>query len=341
MFAEVPRSTNCALGGNPVPALEPVANRPIVHHVLDTVLASGVEEIIVAGTGEALADARPCLLEYRPKLRRLQYVTCGDRADPLAALCAAAPLVGDAPCLLHPAEGLLAQPVSSYVKSLRTTPVDLVLLCSDDGLTPPASHGTSARIGQTRSARGPAEIGLFGTGVLKQVRELASRLDLSTIDAVADRLSDNGRSVQVRAVEGWRRYAGRRDELLNVNRLALDLLGPPRARVTRGGNQIEGRVHIDPSASVRSSVLVGPSVIAENAAVKNAYIGAYTTIGAGARIEGVEIERSIVAPGAVVTHIGARLVSSLIGRRAHVTRDFSLPRAVRLWVGDGDEVALC
>jgi hypothetical protein len=42
-----------------------------------------------------------------------------------------------------------------------------------------------------------------------------------------------------------------------------------------------------------------------------------------------------------VMHVGGRLVSSLVGRDARVFRDFSLPRALRLWVGDGDEIALC
>jgi hypothetical protein len=31
----------------------------------------------------------------------------------------------------------------------------------------------------------------------------------------------------------------------------------------------------------------------------------------------------------------------VVGREARVFRDFSMPRAMRLQVGDGDEVALC
>jgi hypothetical protein len=40
-------------------------------------------------------------------------------------------------------------------------------------------------------------------------------------------------------------------------------------------------------------------------------------------------------------HVGGRLVASVVGRDARVFRDFSLPRALRLRVGDGTEVALC
>jgi len=36
-----------------------------------------------------------------------------------------------------------------------------------------------------------------------------------------------------------------------------------------------------------------------------------------------------------------RIVASVVGRDARVFRDFSLPRAMRLRVGDGTEVALC
>jgi glucose-1-phosphate thymidylyltransferase len=88
-------------------------------------------------------------------------------------------------------------------------------------------------------------------------------------------------------------------------------------------------------------VIVGPVVIGPRAQVTDAYVGPYTSIGSEARIEGAEIERSIISPGACVMHVGARLVSSLVGRGAHVFRDFSLPRAMRLRVAEGDEIALC
>jgi glucose-1-phosphate thymidylyltransferase len=52
------------------------------------------------------------------------------------------------------------------------------------------------------------------------------------------------------------------------------------------------------------------------------------------------IEHSIVFAGAEVLHVGARLESSLVGRGARVARDFSLPRALRVQLGDGATVVL-
>jgi hypothetical protein len=58
------------------------------------------------------------------------------------------------------------------------------------------------------------------------------------------------------------------------------------------------------------------------------------------RIEGAEIEDSIVLPGASIMHIGGRISASVVGRNARIFRDFTLPRALRLQVGDGARVAL-
>lgn len=98
---------------------------------------------------------------------------------------------------------------------------------------------------------------------------------------------------------------------------------------------------IDKRAFVRESVLVGPVVIGPDARMSEAYIGPYAAVGAGARIEGADIERSIISSGASVLHFGRRLTASVVGCDARVYHDFSLPRALRLRVGDAAQVGLC
>ena len=120
----------------------------------------------------------------------------------------------------------------------------------------------------------------------------------------------------------------------------LDRLDSGVRRPVNNGNRIEGRVLIHEAASVRASVIVGPTVIGPGARITDSYIGPYTSIGERAHVEGAEVERSIILAGASVKHVGGRLVASVVGRDARVFRDFSLPRALRLRVGDGTEVAL-
>ena len=52
------------------------------------------------------------------------------------------------------------------------------------------------------------------------------------------------------------------------------------------------------------------------------------------------MEHSINLPGASIKHLGKRLEASVVGPGAKVFRDFGLPRALRLNVGEGAEVSL-
>ena len=44
--------------------------------------------------------------------------------------------------------------------------------------------------------------------------------------------------------------------------------------------------------------------------------------------------------GASISHLGARLEASVVGADAKIFRDFRLPRALRLQVGEGANVSL-
>ncbi len=121
----------------------------------------------------------------------------------------------------------------------------------------------------------------------------------------------------------------------------LDALEPNTTASESNGNRFEGRIAIHPTASVMSSVIVGPVIVGADALIADSYIGPHTSIGERVRVEGAEIERSIVLADASIRHVGGRLVASVVGREAQIFRDFSMPRALRLQVGDGDKLALC
>ena len=326
-------------------SLEHVANRPIAQHAFEEMIEAGVEEVVVAGPADVLTDVRASL-SHRPGSRpKVDYAICAERSELVTTLQAAAPLVGAAPCIVHLGDGLLEEPLADHVAAMQEDSLDLLLI----GDRPAAGGFIGIKpLAHGQGPGGPGEgvcepgIAVFGPGAFRDACRAASNDARATgLHALARRLAAQGAQVEVSTTDGWRRYRGNPQDLLEVNRIALDRLPASIRRGASHHNRIEGRVKIDPSASVTTSVIVGPVVIGEGAEVNNAYIGPYTSIGAHARIEGVEIERSIILPGARVMHVGGRVVSSLVGRGAHVFRDFSLPRAMRLFVGEGDEVALC
>ena len=328
-------------------ALEQVANRPIVLHVLDVLEAAGVEEVVVISSVEMGGDVRECLAAREmPNGQLLRHIEHWAPVNLSGALRLAAPIVGRAPCIVHLASGLLGEPLPPCLDRLRGDSPDAVL-CVHQGAAPdehlsPATQEMLhiAELDPGRAALGMAGVWLFGPDALNHVS--AAWQEGATVDPafVAERITAEGGTFHVRLVDTWRRYAGDPGDLLELNRIALDRLDNGLHRPSNHGNEIEGRVQIHERASVRASVIVGPVVIGPGAYVADAYIGPYTSVGAGARIEGAEVERSIISAGASIMHIGGRLMASVVGRDARILRDFSLPRAFRLRVGDGTEVAL-
>jgi glucose-1-phosphate thymidylyltransferase len=330
-------------------ALELVANRPIVEHVLDGLESAGVEDVVVASSDELADEIRCCLGSVRRRTGgQIRFVTQPAPLDVEGALRLAAPMIGETRCIVHLASGLLGEPLAPLLRGLDSDSPNVALFVHQ-ATAPDERLGAATRellhiaeLYPERAALGMAGVWLFGPGAINHARAVSwhtqGELDMTP---VARRIAAQGGALSSRLAEAWRRYAGDPADLLELNKIALDGLEPDDPRPRTHGNRIEGRVQIDERASVRASVIVGPAVIGPAARIADSYIGPYTSIGQGARIEGAEIERSIIAAGASVMHIGGRLSGSVVGRDARIFRDFSLPRALRLRVGDGTEVALC
>jgi glucose-1-phosphate thymidylyltransferase len=323
-----------------------IANRPIVCHVLDGLQSVGLEDLAVVAPPESAARIRKCIDEDGG-FGSVTYLTYAGRGDLLGALAGAMAFVGDDASLVHTADGLVGHDLLPSVELLESDPSDLLLFLhrtadKRDRLAPAAQRllGISEMHG-SKTCLSLVSVCVFGPGALRLACATAAdaeeQLDLT---AIAEHLSDAGRSLRTKFVRTWRRYCGDPLDLLELNRIVLDQQTPEVDPVDGGDNRIEGRVIIHPTAEVSSSIILGPTIIGRGARVSNSYIGPYTSIGAGAEIEGAEIERSIIADGARIMHVGGRIEASTVGRSARIFRDFGLPRAMRLHVGDNVELAL-
>jgi glucose-1-phosphate thymidylyltransferase len=336
------------LGATRSPSLQRVANRPIVCHVLDTLLQAGVVEVAVVAAPGATDEIAACISSEGPAGVAVRHLVNDRRGESGDALLAIAELVGDAPCILHRADGLLGQQLSPFLEMRREEPSDALLLVQDDGLqarrlrlVPQQLLTTTTENGLTPAPGGVAGVCLLGPGALARLASTESPAETFDISTLAERLARDGGRVHMRLVHKWHHFTGDALDLLDMNRTMLDTLDPELTPTAGDGNSFEGPIVIHPTACVTSSVIIGPVIVGADALIADSYIGPHTAIAERVRIEGAELERSIVLADASVLHVGRRLVASIVGRQARIFRDFSMPRALRLQVGDGDEVALC
>lgn len=326
-----------------IPSLLTVGNRPIICHVLDALRAAGVTDLAVLGAPEVLRDISAAL-DRDGQPGEISYLPC----DAGLGAARVARFAADASTILHSSDGLLDQPLRPLLDRLhRDGPPALLLLA--DGvrhpapLTPAVSHATRlAQLPRRHASLGLAGVCLLAPNALRDLSAAPDPLAPLSVEGMAEHVSSGVRTPGAHLVRAWHRFAGDPLDLLDVNRVALDRLERPKPIRRRSDDiQVEGAVQISPTASIASSVIHGPAVIGAGARIADSYVGPHTSIGERVRLEGSEIEQSIVFAGASIVHIGSRLVSSVVGRGARIFRDFSVPRAIRMQVGDGDEIALC
>jgi glucose-1-phosphate thymidylyltransferase len=339
------------------PGVHTVANRPLTGIILQELADAGVDSLAVVAPSDRLEELRACLAADAARGLDVSFVDLASPHGLAGALNAVTAFVGDDAVIVHLATGLLGQSCEPLVADAAEQGEDLRLLLHRSREGGGSLSATTTRllgVGELGSPAGRlslAGLAVFSPGAFARAAHspVCSRAHTEhatgaepthELITIADELAAEGLTIGAGIVTGWCEYSADPRALLELNRAVLDRQAMSvHHHAAAAGNRIEGRVVIHETAEVSASVILGPSLIGPGARIADAYIGPYTTIGAGAVIENCEILRSIIGPGARITHVAGRIEGSTIGRDANIFRDFRLPRAMRLHVGEGVEVA--
>lgn len=318
-----------------MPALLSVANRPLMRHALEWLEDGGIREVAIVAS-DAIADhAREAMGRDSDWSLATTWVRQRPGESLGESLAALTGFLDDEPFVLHLADSLAKETLLCVLGGVAVDDLGAVVLTHGSG-------GGVAPVVDIRSRRAiaaSAGVAVVGAGVLATTDALETWPG-NELNALADHLSGIGGSVHTRRTDEWWRFGDAADTVLAGNRFALESLRGEPVRAQMRDCEIQGAVSIHPSASIESSTVRGPAVIGAGARIHSAYVGPFTSIGADVLIEGAEIENSIVLAGASVTHLTTRLEGSILGSGARVFRDFRLPRAMRLKIGEGAEVVV-
>jgi glucose-1-phosphate thymidylyltransferase len=328
----------------PAPLL-PVANRALLGHALGWLAQAGVREAAVVVSQELADQARIATADLPRGLRTtwlelLPGETLPDVLAPIMGFLAGEPFV------FHLADSVAKQSLRSLTAGTASGELEALLVVDE-------SHQVElAQVVQLRAVAGdcgrprhrPLSHNGAGVAVLNaQSFEAVAELDVApghVLDALSDRIVERGGRVGTRGVTEWWRYRGGTDAVLEGNRFALEGQRPDHDHAHLVDSSIQGAVIAHPQATIEDSIVRGPAIVGAGAHLRHAYVGPYTSVGEDVLIEGTEIEHSVILPGASISHLGGRLEASVIGPRSKVFRDFRLPRALRLTIGEGAEVCL-
>ncbi len=339
--------------------LVPVANKPILFYGIEDMAEAGITEIgivIAPTTGDEIREAVGDGSQFGVS------ITWIPQDEPLGlAHCVliASEFLGDEEFVMYLGDNMLEQGLSGFVKRFQQSRSDTMALALDGPqLDRPSAQILLAEV-DNPSAFGVAEIGpddevvqlvekpevppsnlalvgiyLFDSSIHDAVSaiEPSPRGELEITDAI-QWLIDSGRRVCHEVLDGWWIDTGKKDPLLECNRLVLDTLKLVVDGEIDEKSRVEGRVVIESGAKLVNSTVRGPAVIGAGSLITDSHIGPYSSIAVDCVIAGSEIDNSVILRRATITNI-PRLTDSLVGRDTVIVRGDTRPRATRVMIGD-------
>lgn len=332
--------------------LVPVANKPILHYVVDNLVDAGIVDIVIIISPETGQEVRTSLGDGSRWNAKLTYIL-QDRPSGLAhAVLTAKSALGNTDFCMFLGDNLIGSKVREAVDRFRSSP-DLAASVMLKEVPNPSSFGV-AEVDSTGNVSKLVEkptdpksnlalvgIYLFRPTIFDAIGQIkpSARGELEITDAISKVIELGGR-VRFDRVTTWWLDTGKKDDLLLANDTVLDdWLEHGIEGEIDAESQLVGRVRIEKGASVVRSTIRGPAVVGAGARLIDARIGPFTSVGENAVIERSGVEHSVLMEGARVQDID-RLEDSLVGRRVVVHPGKSRPGAISLLVGDDCVVEL-
>lgn len=332
--------------------LVPVANKPILWYGLEAIAACGITEIGIIISPETGEEVKAKTGDGSQFGAQITYILQDQPAGLAHAVKIAQPFLGDAPFVMYLGDNLVEGCLGGLVDQFKANTLDaLTLLCE---VPNPTAFGV-AEVDETgrilrlveKPKVPPSNLALVGVYLFSpKIHEAIAQIqpsargELEITDAI-QKLIDLNYKVEAFNLKGWWLDTGKKDDLLEANRLILDsyLQSSIRGDVNES-SQISGRVEIGEGSKIVNSAIRGPVSIGRNCHIENCFIGPYSSIADGVTLIEADLEHSVVLQQAKIIGIHQRIVDSVIGQRANLRVAPQRPKALRFMIGDDCQIDL-
>ena len=329
--------------------LVPVANKPVLFYAIEDLVEAGITDIgiVVGDTQEQIMAAVGDGSKFGA---RVTYIPQDQPRGIAHGVKIAQPFIGEERFVLFLGDNFIRDGIVSLVEEFQRGEMNSLIILKE--VTNPQDFGVAEMIdGRVKrvvekpktpvSNLAVVGIYMFDSHVFEAVNSIrpSARGELEITDTI-QYLLDAGYRVGHHILSGWWIDTGKMEDILEANRLLLDMIETKIEGSVDDESRIYGKVVIGPGAEIVNSVIRGPVVIGSHAKIVNSYVGPFSSIDHHCVITNSEIEHSIVLDTSRIEDIGQRIEDSLIGRCVEISKSPIKPKAYKLMLGDNSKVGI-
>lgn len=330
--------------------LVPVANKPILWYGIESLVAAGIPDIGIIISPETGEEVKTKTGNGDRFGANITYILQEQAAGLAHAVKVAQPFLGGASFVMYLGDNLIQDDLRQFLDDFKSQQADALILLRQ--VSNPSAFGVATvnNTGQVLQlvekpkvpSSNLALVGLyfFAPTIHDAISHIqpSPRGELEITDAI-QKLIDQQRRVEARELKGWWLDTGKKDDLLEANRIILDTcLTAANQGELDDRSQVIGRVEIGAGSRILNSTIRGPVVIGRNCHLENCFIGPYSSIADGVTLIDADLEHSVILQGAQIAGIHQRIVDSVVGQRAKLTTAPQRPKALRFMIGDDCQI---
>ncbi len=332
--------------------LVPVANKPILWYGIESIVAAGITDIGIIINPETGGEIKAQTGEGEYFGAKISYILQEQPLGLAHAVKIAQPFLGDSPFIMYLGDNLIQDSLGGFLEAFKSQNLDSLILLRS--VSNPTAFGVAkidekGRVLQLieKPEVPPSNLALVGVYFFSPTIHEAiasiqpsARGELEITDAI-QALIDHQKSVEALQLNGWWLDTGKKDDLLEANRIILDTC----LTINVNGeidnlSQIIGRVQIGSGSKIINSTIRGPVIIGEGCHIENCFIGPYTSVANRVILREADLEHSVILKEAKVIGIHQRIVDSVIGQRVKLEVAPQRPKALRFMIGDDSHIEL-
>ena len=329
--------------------LVPIANKPVLFYAIENLVEAGIEEIgiVVGDTGEQIMAPVGAGSRFGA---RVTYLPQDAPLGIAHAVKIARPFLGTDRFVLFLGDNFIREGIAPLVATFRRGECDALIVLApvpnpqDFGIAE-LQDGRLVRVVE-KPQDPPTNLAvtgiyMFDEHVFEAVESIrpSARGELEITDTI-QYLIDQGRSVLPQRVQGAWIDTGKMEDILEANRLVLEILPARSEGYVDGDSRLIGTVVLEEGSRIENSVVRGPAIIGRSSRIVNSYVGPFSSIDHHCVIENCEIEHSIVLECSTLRDVSYRIEESLIGRYVEISRSPLKPKGYKLMIGDHSKVGM-